>query len=476
MDELEGIDATAQAELVRTAQVTPGELVESAIRRAEARNPALNAITWPLYDDARSWAAGDVPPGPFAGVPFLAKDLGAEQAGQPLTMGNAALRDAGHRAAADSELGRRLRDAGLITIGRTNTPEAGMQATTQPIAFGPTCNPWDLARSTNGSSGGSAAAVAAGIVPMAHGNDAAGSIRMPAAWCGVVGLKPSRGRTPPMEAFPTHRLPVEFALTRTIRDCAGLLDAVGGPRPGDLFVPPARTRPYREEVGRDPGRLRIAVCTDAPGVVVTTEVVRAVDATARTLDDIGHEVTPGVEPPHLFADADLGIAITVMGQLAAVVVAAIAAALGRPVEERDVEPYLWWIVNAGIDTGAASVAAMEAALQRRAHLTATWWDDAGFDLLLVPTVPDTARPLDDLSGTSLSPVELAMTLSPLSAFTRPFNSSGEPAVSLPLHQSADGLPIGIQLVAPYGREDRLLQVAGQLEAAMPWIDRRPELR
>src|SRR5262252_3127346 len=247
IDELSTIDATAQAELVRRRELTPLELVDAAIARIERVNPTLNAVIIPLYEDARGAAVSpDLPEGPFRGVPFLLKDIGAMQKGQPYYMGNRALRDADFRSPVDTPLGARFRAAGLITVGKTNLPEFGMQSTTQPLAFGATHNPWALDRSTSGSSGGSCAAVAAGMVPIAHANDGGGSIRLPAAWCGLVGLKPSRGRIPnPLDML----ILAELAVSRTVRDIAAVLDAVRGSEPGDLFValPPARS--YRAELG-----------------------------------------------------------------------------------------------------------------------------------------------------------------------------------------------------------------------------------
>src|ERR1700731_2413369 len=259
ISELSTMDATAQAELVRRRELPPLELVDAAIARIERVNPALNAVITPLYEEARAAAVSpDLPDGPFRGVPFLLKDIGAMQKGQPYYMGNRALREAGFRSPVDTPLGARFRSAGLITVGKTNLPEFGMQSTTQPLAFGPTHNPWKLDRSTSGSSGGSCAAVAAGLVPIAHANDGGGSIRLPAAWCGLVGLKPSRGRiSDPLDTFVLS----ELAVNRTVRDVAAVLDAVQGSEPGDLFVALPPVRSYRAEVGADPGKLRIGMLT-----------------------------------------------------------------------------------------------------------------------------------------------------------------------------------------------------------------------
>lgn len=473
MDEFEQLDATGQADLVKRRLVRPRELAEAAIRRAEHRNPELNAIIAPRFDEAMDWAETVDHDAPLGGVPFLLKDLGAEQAGQSQTMGNRALKEIGYRSNADSELGGRFRRAGLVTLGRTNTPEIGMAPTTQPLAYGATRNPWDHDRSTSGSSGGSAAAVAAGIVPVAHGNDAGGSIRLPAAWCGLVGLKPSRGRTPPLDLIPADRFPVEFALTRTVRDAAALLDCIHGTRQGDLFLAPPPSRPFALEAGADPGHLRIAVCTEAPGVEVERCCADAARAVAATLEDLGHHVEPDARPTHLHEGIGLDAGITITGMFAEAGIAAIETALGRPINEDDVEPYLWWVRNAGIDTSLRTILDLQWRLHHYTRRAADWWNDARIDVLVLPTAPTTARPLAELEVDPANPLEAAMRMARITALTRPFNTTGEPAMSLPLATSDDGLPIGVQLVARHGQEAVLLRVAAQLEQAMPWRGRTP---
>ncbi len=271
------LDATALADLVRRRQVTPAELVNAAIGRIERLNPQLNAVVTPMFEQAREAARGPLPEGPFTGVPFLMKDLGPTVAGVRYTQGSRFLRD--YVAPGDSELTKRYRRAGLIIAGKTNTPELGLVPTTEPGLFGPARNPWDLTRTTGGSSGGSAAAVAAGIVPMAHANDGGGSIRIPASCCGLFGLKPTRARTPlgPDVGDVMSGLAVDHAVTRTVRDCAALLDATGGPDLGDPYWAPPPERPFAQEVEGDPGRLRIAFATQAPaGSPIHPDCVAAV--------------------------------------------------------------------------------------------------------------------------------------------------------------------------------------------------------
>jgi amidase len=466
------LDACEQAECVRRGELTPAELVDAAIRRIESVEPRLHALVTRLFEAARAAALSDsLPEGPFRGVPFLMKDLGATQAGQPYFAGNRALRDRGYRAPHDTYLGARFRRAGLIALGKTNTPEFGLQSTTQPLAFGPTRNPWDLQRSSGGSSGGSAVAVAAGLVPIAHANDGAGSIRIPSAWCGVVGLKPSRGRVP-VDPTWIGRGFVGFAITRTVRDSAALLDAVHGNEPGDLYRVPPPLRPYREELSADPGSLRVGLLTRAPGADVHPECRAAAENAARLLESLGHRIEPQ-GPGALFEEERL-LRTWVLGTLEyRMCLRGLAQVLGRAVGPADVEPFLWSIA----DPEGPVIAAedfLEAAewQQGWASRVASWWVAGGFDLLVTPTVCEPPPRLDELALAD-RPFELLERLGPHMAFTEPFNVTGQPALSLPLHWSADGLPVGVQLVARVGREDLLFRVASQLEAAQPWRARRP---
>ncbi|HVN39348.1 MAG TPA: amidase [Myxococcota bacterium] len=465
------LDAWEQADCVRRGAVSPADLVEDAIARIERVDPAIHALVTRLDDSAREAARGPLPDGPFRGVPFLLKDLGAMQAGQPYYSGNRALRDLGHRSPHDSYLGARFRRAGLISLGKTNTPEFGLQSTTQPLAFGPTRNPWDLSRSSGGSSGGSAAAVAAGLVPIAHANDGAGSIRIPAAWCGVLGLKPSRGRVP-IDPTWIGRSFVGFAITRSVRDAAALLDAVHGHEPGDLFRVPWPSRPYTEELGADPGSLRVGLLTRAPVATVHPDCREAAESAARLLEAFGHRVELG-GPPALFEE-ERGLRTWVLGTIEyRMCLRGLAQMLGRPVRPDDVEPFLWRLADPeGPGISAEDFVDASEWQQGWATRVASWWA-GGFDLLLTPTVCEPPPRLEELA--LADPFALLDRLGPHMAFTEPFNVTGQPALSLPLHWSADGLPIGVQLVARVGREDLLFRVAAQLEAAQPWRKRRPAL-
>jgi amidase len=470
------LDACGQAELVRRGALAPSELVEAAIARIERLNPRLNAVIAPLFEQARAVAAAGPPPGPFRGVPFLLKDLGVEQAGTPYCMGNRALRDAGFRSRADSALGARFRAAGLVTLGKTNTPEFGSATTTQPEAFGPTRNPWDPERSSGGSSGGSAAAVAAGLVPMAHANDGGGSIRIPASFCGLVGLKPTRGRVP----VPTRldaRIACDLVVCRTLRDAAAALDAVHGGEPGAPWpaAPPARA--YREEVGAAPGRLRVGLLARPIGGLerVHPECRAAAEGAARLLEALGHRVEEAA--PEALHDAERGARTLpiAVAELRAQLAIYGEETLGRALEAEEIEPLSRALRLPGLPAVTAEqyLVALEWE-QRWVGRVARWWRE-GFDLLLTPTVGEPPPRLAEMQPDEASFFAVAARFGAQCAYTQPFNLTGQPALSLPLHWTPEGLPVGVQLVADVGREDLLLRVGAQLEQARPWQGRRPAI-
>ena len=476
-EDLAGMDATAQAELVRDGEATPAELVEAAIARAEQLNPDLNAIIHPLYEQGTAAAAGDLPDGPFRGVPFLFKDLGAGLAGQPLHMGVRALKEADFHLPVDTYLGRRFRDCGLVTIGKTNTPELGIVPTTEPDIYGPTHNPWDLERTPGGSSGGSAAAVAAGIVPIAHANDGGGSIRIPASCCGLVGLKPSRGRTSlgPLVGDTMSGLTVELVVSRSVRDVATALEATHGPAPGDPYVAPEPLRPYTEELGAEPGKLRIAVLTDPTGaghIQVEPAVVSAAREAAELLEGLGHVVdedAPAI-PEGSFDLIDTFLTRWYAGQ--AETLDQLGLLLGRELGPEDVEPLTWAMAQEGKRRHSGRYLAAVSQHQAIGRMIGAWFD-AGHDLLLTPTMGELPPPLGSYDDSGPEPLETIHRGEQSACFTALFNATGQPAISLPLAWSDEGLPIGVQLVAPLGREDVLLRVASQLEQAHPWAERVP---
>ena len=472
MTDVAALDATGQAELVRNGEISPLELVDSAIARIEKVNGELNAVITPLFEQARRAASEPLPDGPFRGVPFLPKDLGAHSAGDPLYEGMAALRDRTWVEEHDSHLAASFREAGFVFVGKTNTPELGILPTTEPLAFGATRNPWDTTRSTGGSSGGSAAAVASGMVPAAHANDGGGSIRIPASECGLVGLKPTRARVSLGPDFGDmySGLIAELAVTRSVRDTATILDEVNGWRPGDPYEVAPPSRSYIEEVGADPGRLRIGLLTEASAGVHADCVAAAEDA-ARLLESLGHTVEPSSPEAMREEDAFTANFITVWSAGAAWGLDYWARKTGAPIGQDEVEPLTWALAETGRSANAAQYLSALEWLQAWSRRMADWWDD--YDLLLTPTIAEPPPPLGAFDSPADNPLNGLFRAASLVPFTPPFNATGQPAVSLPLFWNDAGLPIGVQLVAGFGREDVLLRVGAQLEEARPWAHRRP---
>jgi len=487
-DQTQWLDATAQANLVAGGEVSARELVDAAIERIERSDHAINAVVLHWYDRAREQAdtidasgsatapagsgSGDRPP--FLGVPFLLKDLWAPEAGMAMTNGNAALAANPPIADHDMTLVARFRDAGLINVGRTNSPELGSLPVTEPTAHGPTRNPWDTECTPGGSSGGSAAAVAAGMVPMAHASDGGGSIRIPASCSGLVGLKPTQGRITNGPNRDEAGLSVNLVVSRSVRDTARILDAVHGPGVGDTVIAAPPTRPYEDELGHDPGRLRIGLLDrDPQGRPLHDDCVTAVRSAATMLEELGHDVAPGhpsvLEDPSFTPRfmamwaTNMALGIKVMEQW-----------IGREMTADDIEPVNWaqaeWAKSvSGVEYGSALGAVVE---YRRA--LQSWWTQ-GWDLLLTPTLSEPPVKIGEHDATPEDPMAGMKRAASFVGFTPPFNASGQPGISLPLHWNGGGLPIGVQLVAAYGREDLLLAVASQLESAHPWADRRPTL-
>ncbi len=483
-------DALGLAELVRNRQVSATELLEAALARAEAVNPKLNAIIIPMHDIARARAKEKLE-GSFAGVPFLTKDLFQEYAGVRTAYGCKALKAANYTAAGHSEIVRRWLAAGAVIFRRTNTPEFGAKGITEPDAWGPTRNPWNLAHTPGGSSGGSAAAVAAGIVPMAGGNDGGGSIRLPAGHCGLFGLKPGRGRTPwgPAYAEMMHGAAMNHVLTRSVRDSAAMLDATHGPEIGSMYriEPPAR--PYLEEVTREPGKLRIGFTQRSPiGTEVHPEAVIAVRNAAKLLESLGHhveEAEPALDGMQLAQDF-----VVMWFANCAATVDTIKAQTGCG--------------NDGFELDTLAMVAFGHASRASDYVAGYMrWNEytrklgefhQKYDLFMTPTM---ARPPARV-GQIVTPgwqkvairILMALRLSGLLLkggfvedmvrenlkwvpFTQIGNLTGVPAMSVPLHWTADGLPLGTHFVARHGAEDVLFRLAGQLERAQPWKDRRP---
>lgn len=465
--DLAWIDAVGQADLVRAKEVTPVELVDAAIERIERVNPELNAVIHPLFEKARAAAQSDaLPDGPFRGVPFLMKDGVAHTAGDPFHCGMAFLKARGHTEQHDSYFAAKLRQAGFVFVGKTNLPELAASFLTEPIAYGATRNPWALDRSTGGSSGGSAAAVAAGLVPSAHANDMGGSIRVPASACGLVGLKPTRARTSLGPLFGEYwaMLTHEHVVTRSVRDSAAILDSTAGAMPGDPYTAPPPARPFAEEVGADPGRLRIGWRTTLPAAegsgrgAAEAECIAAVEAAIASLESLGHRVESS-SPAAL--DRWPEASLMIFGAVVARDLDRWGERFGVTITESDVEPSNWFLAQIGRGMSASTLLAVTETIQRWSRDAAQWWAD-GCDVLVTPTLPMLPPPIGADEG-----------VIDLGPFTMPWNLTGQPAISVPLHMSNDGLPVGVQLVGPYGREDVLIRLASQLEQAVPWVHRRP---
>jgi amidase len=469
------MDAVGQAAAVRRREVAPLELVRAAIERAERINPALNAILHERFDAALGEASRpELVEAPLGGVPFLVKDLIAHSAGDPFHEGVRRLADIGFRESTDTDLVSRFRAAGLIDIGRTNTSELGLLPTTEPEAYGPTRNPWDTSRSPLGSGGGSAAAVAAGIVALAHSNDGGGSIRLPASACGLVGLKPSRGRVslaPDFGDLASGAI-AEFVITRTVRDAAAVLDVLTTVAPaGEPYLTTPPPASYRAGLA-DPGGLRIGMMISAPGgrVAIDPACREAVETAGRALEGLGHRVE--LDYPDALDDGGFGSHASTLIPFG---YAAFAAEwwerrIGISLGPEDMEAWTWTCVERGRALHAGQYLSAVEWIQAWSRRVAGWWAD-GRDLLITPTVAE----LPPLLGTFVDPQDPSRPgrrSAQISAFTYPFNMTGQPAISLPLYQSSNGLPVGVQLVAASGREDQLLAIAAQLEAANPWQQRR----
>ena len=470
------LDATAQADLVRRGGLSPRELAQLALERIDTLNPALNAVIH-RRDDAALAEADRVPrTAPFAGVPLLVKDLMLTTAGDPYHGGCRYLQRIGHRARDDSFLAARYRRAGFTLLGRTNTPELGTVCTTEPAVYGPTRNPWSLAHSPGGSSGGAAAAVASGMVAVAHGNDGGGSLRVPASHCGLYGLKPSRGLVShgPTRGDVWMGAAHEHVLTRTVRDSAALLDLAAGMQTGDPYPVAWRADAGVGALAQDPPRLRIGVMSQCPAqrLPLHADCRRAVDDTAALLANLGHRVE-AAHPAALDEIDEEHHFMRVVAAWTAHDLDAAVAASGVPLVDGDLEPHTAVVYEMGRAVSATEYLRAQVWLQGWARRIAAWWDDDGYDLLLTPVAALPPPRIGAYAATAADPIAPLRGTVPFIAFTSPFNVSGQPAASLPLGWSAEGLPIGSQLVARLGQDALLLAVSAELERAQPWAARRP---
>jgi len=474
MEELALLDAMAQAELVQKGEVKPIELVEAAISRIEKVNPALNAVVTEMYDLAREAASKEVPKGPFSGVPYLLKDLFPAYAGVKLSSGSAFLKD--YTPTYDSELVTRYKKAGLIIVGKTNTPEFGLLPTTEPALFGACRNPWDTNRTTGGSSGGSAAAVAAGMVPMAHANDGGGSIRIPASCCGLFGLKPTRGRNPmgPDVGETPGGLVVEHAVTRSVRDSAALLDATAGADLGDPYYAAPPLRPFLSEVGQDPGKLRIAFSAKAlSGVEIDPDCVKAMEDAAKLCEDLGHHVEEASPADTIDGEMLNQAFFAVWSGVCNAVLTGWSRRTGKALDSGNFEPLTWALYEMGAGISASDLILSIFHFQQVSRQVARFM--VNYDVYLTPTLGEPPLPIGSFESPADNPLLGMFRSAQFVPYTPLNNITGQPAMSVPLYWNEQNLPIGSHFVGRYGDEATLFRLAAQLETARPWANRRPSV-
>ncbi|MBI4596542.1 MAG: amidase [Candidatus Tectomicrobia bacterium] len=484
-------DSLTLAEMVRTKQVTALQLVEEAISRIEARNPNLNAVIYKMYDQAHSTAKGDLPDCLFKGVPFLLKDLIATYEGIPTGCGNRLMKNI--PMPHDSEIVRRFKAAGVIILGKTNTPEFGLLPITEPELFGVTRNPWDLNRTPGGSSGGSAAAVAARMVPLADGGDGGGSIRIPASCCGLFGLKPTRGRTPtgPDLGELWHGFTQEHVISRSVRDSAAMLDAIAGPDVGAPYFAPLQVRPFLQEVTTAPGCLRIAF-TSHPflGRTVHDDCQRGLESTVRLLQQLGHEVIEAA--PHIDGEEFSIAFLTIVAAETRATIEWASDLAKRKIAMANFEGSTYVLGLLGKTLSASSYSKASNYLQMTAREVGRFFEQ--YDVLLTPTLSKPPLLIGELkpSGAESAMIKLIGYLNagwllnvlglikPMAQqafdfipYTPVFNVTGQPAMSVPLYWNEAGLPIGMHFVGRFGDEATLFRLAGQLERAQSWFDRAP---
>lgn len=472
IDSYSEFDGLGLAGLVARGEVTPLDLVDAAISRIERHNPALNAVVYKAYEEARAMAKGPLPEGPFRGVPFLIKDLGMPVAGWPRSSGSRFARNITDTT--DGGLTRRYRESGIIPLGKTNTPEYGITGTTESAHLGPCRNPWNPAHISGGSSGGSAAAVAAGIVPMAHASDGLGSIRIPAACCGLVGLKVTRDRVPNLPDAYDYAMGfvVDHVVTRTVRDSAAMLDATGKPEIGDPYPAPAKARPDMEEITLSPGRLRIAWSSEtASGRPIDPEIQAALARTADLLKGLGHEVVEkgmGIDYRALYAARG-----PVSGANFAAGMGRLIEEIGREPEPDELEPLTWAALKGGRRVTGEQAFRGYQDLRMLNRQTLRFFED--WDIYLSPVMGTPVPEVGYMDPVRLEPREVNRRQGQVFPYTPPFNFSGQPSLSLPLEMSANGLPVGMMFTARYADEATLFRLAAQLEKEAPWHGRKPQV-
>lgn len=469
--EYDRYDGLGLAHLVRKGEVSPLELLEEAIARVERHNPTLNAVVHKAYDEARATAKGRLPDGPFKGVPFLIKDIGMAVKGWPMTSGSAYLR--GYVPDYDAELVKRYRASGAVLFGKTNTPEFGIPGTTEGRFLGICRNPWNPGHSSGGSSGGAASAVASGMVALAHGSDGLGSIRIPSAQCGLVGMKPTQYRNPggPDDRNRAHGFVVDHVLTRTVRDSAAMLDWTGWPEDDAPYAPVPKARPYMDEIKTAPGRLRIGLYTEVPkGIPPHPDVQATFDATAKALEELGHTLIVKKELPIDWRKLYRAQG-AVSGAIFVATIDELKETLGREPAPDDLEPLAWASYKSALKLTPSMVGAGLQTLRLISRQILALWRE--FDVLLSPVTITPAPPIGLLDPVNVEPREFNRRQSQVFGYTPPYNMTGQPSLSLPMGMSKDGLPIGMMFTGRYGDEATLYRLAAQLEEARPWAGRKP---
>jgi len=470
--EYDQYDGLGLAELVAKRQVTPLELLDAVRHRLDAINPRINAVAHAFFDKAAAQIKQGLAEGPFSGVPFVLKDLGQQLAGTITSYGSRVFKD--NIADFDSTLVTRYKQAGLVIFAKTTSPEFGLTTTTESVLFGKTHNPWNLERTSGGSSGGSSALVASRVVPMAHGSDGGGSIRIPASCCGLFGLKPTRGRVPlgPSQFEGWNGCSHHHALTISVRDSAALLDISVGIEPGSPYFSPPPARPFLKEAGADPGKLRIALAVATPGgTPLDPECKKAAIDAAKLCESLGHRVEEA-QPP--IEDAWMRNAfLAVLRVSIARTLDDAAKPLGRPVAEKDVEPVTWVTAQAGRAISSIAYSRAIATMHQVGLAMAKFHEK--YDVILSPTLAKPPVPLGVLSLSPASIADYGRDVSEFGPYTAIYNVTGQPSMSVPLHWSADGLPIGVMFSARFGDDAMLLRLASQLEKAKPWAGMRPKV-
>jgi len=470
--EYEDYDALGLAELVNKGDVSPTELLNEAIERTEKFNPKLNAVVLKHYDEAKQLIADGLPNGPFKGVPFLLKDLHLLWKGTVTSFGSAAWD--GYVADHNTTLTDRYLKSGLVIFGKTNSPELGLAGTTEPRLYGATHNPWNLEHSPGGSSGGAAAAVAAGILPLANASDGGGSIRIPASACGLFGIKPTRGRTPigPDRGEGWGGMSISHAVSRTVRDSAALLDATTGEAPGDPYASPTPARSFLEEVSTPTGKLRIAFNTRRPdGSKPEAEVEQAILNAAKLCEELGHKVVEAAPTldPQAMGDAQA----TLVGANVALTLQQRGEALGRGLTQNDVENITWLIAEAAKSRSSVDYANASLFIHQMGRLMATFMET--HDVYLCPVLGTPPPKLGVLSMMTEDVGDYLESITRIMPYAGLFNMTGQPSMSVPLHWTSDGLPVGAMFTGRFGDDATLFRLAAQLEEALPWKNRRPKI-